>query len=178
MYIPKFLIVALLLPCATVAQERREQVSVPADLMRELINEIRALRVQFAESNSLHLRIIVMTEKLRAETDMAFRVTQDLDTVRSDIEIVANEEHRAVEQFQTVQAQYSTSSSDADRATAANDLKQAQDNVTQLKQRELTLRERESRLLSSFHEEQAKLAGITQQLLNVEAAAGNLLTKR
>lgn len=163
-----FLIISCVLFCLlattpTLAQTRKAADSPEAETAtKELIAEVRLMRVALEQNQKLLMRLLSVTERLRVQHEIVLQLSRDLEDTRRQISDMNFDPAQAADSLANMEKRVSVGVVDGGK------LQQLKTEVDQRMQRDRELRDRESSVLSQLKTERARLGDLSQQLEALE----------
>jgi peptidoglycan hydrolase CwlO-like protein len=135
-------------------------------IVREILSEVRQLRVEVQRLKASAYQTQVVIERLRLQQEQVTRLTREISEVREKISEIKARQIKMNVMFEETEKQMEAG------VISPNELKKVSGEIEELNQREQSLTEQESRLSAELEAERVKLITLNRQLdeLGQEAA--------
>ena len=158
-----FIVFGLLAATPAFAQTRKAAESAESETAtKELVTEVRLLRVALEQNQKLLLQLLSLSERMRAQHEVVLQVSRDLEETRRRLSESKYSPEGVAATIAEMERQVSVGV-----ATAAP-LQRLKAEFEQQTQRDRELRDLESSLVSQLKTERAKLAELNQRLEALE----------
>lgn len=127
-------------------------------IVREILSEVRQLRVEVQRLKASAYQTQVVIERLRLQQDQVARLTREISEVREKISETKTRQVKMNGMFEETEKQVQSG------VISQSELKRISGEIEELKQREQNLTERESQLSAEIDAERVKLITLNRRL--------------
>jgi chromosome segregation ATPase len=151
---------------------RAQSPPAPSDssVIQALLSEVHQLRLALERSNTIGPRIQLAVERVKLQQPAVTRLSEQLESVRRDLERAQPDEARFVGQIKAMETELSQTVDPAARNRMESTVKEMQIALEQGQKVVAALRSREAELSARLQTEQATLDGLNDRLSQIERA--------
>jgi chromosome segregation ATPase len=157
-------------PSASYGQERKNNETPKADdskVFRELLDEVRQLRMALQRAKTANHRLQVTLERIRLQQARVDSLTRSLENVRTRLADLKNARPQMEEQIKYVEELIESGKEQNRRAEVEQQVKEMKSRMSSWSREEERLRERDAALSTELRVEQTILSDLQGQLDNM-----------
>jgi chromosome segregation ATPase len=159
------LILSLMVAAGTVvAQPAGGAENSEAQVLKALLAEVHALRIEMKKSNLAQHKTQIAIAQLKLQYDRVEGLSRDIEAIRQEAEALKVESTQVAEMLKEIEAQVFRESDYSRRAEIEQQVKALKSNQEQHTQRETRLKAREEQLTQMLQAERMKLSDLSDQL--------------
>lgn len=146
------------------------QTPPPSDssLIQALLSEVHQLRVAIERSNTLSPRIQLAVERLKLQQQTVTHISDQLDSVRRDLERIQSNQAGAAEHVQTLESEINQTTDPNKRLEIERNLTAFKFEIEQMQKSVDAMKNRSTDLGMRLRSEQATLDGLNDHLNQIE----------
>lgn len=137
-------------------------------ILRELVVEVRQLRLTLQRANINAFRAQIAIERLKVQEARVERITNQLEENQNDLTGLRTSRVQLLEQIKDVESEIKTESDPAQRALKESAQKEFKRSLEQQKDRETSLNEQRNNLMTQLQAEQSKLEELSNTLAAIQ----------
>jgi len=139
-----------------------------AQILRELVVEVRQLRLTLQRANINAFRAQIAIERLKVQEARVERITNQLEENQNDLSVLRNSRVQLLEQIKDVESEIKTESDPAQRVLKEGVQKEFKRSLEQQSDRETSLNEQRNSLMTQLQAEQLKLEELSNTLAAIQ----------
>jgi chromosome segregation ATPase len=139
-----------------------------SSVIQSLLSEVHQLRLAIERTNSIGPRIQLVVERVKMQQQVVSRLSDQLETVRRDLDSRQAAETRSAEQIRNAESEINQTTDPNKRKNLEGELKDFRPMMEQMQKTTQLLQAREADLSSRLRSEQATLDGLNDRLNQIE----------
>ncbi|MEK6285616.1 MAG: hypothetical protein AABO57_07740 [Acidobacteriota bacterium] len=169
-----FVLVTILLVFSVSAEAQKASSNDPAtpnerQLLQELINEVRDLRISLQRANLNAYRAQITIERLNVQQRRFDGVSRQLEENQNELNSNKQSRVQLSARVKDIETEFNDEQNTDQRIQQENEIKELKKALEQQTEREAFLNDQQAKLANQLQTEQAKLDDICKELMTIEA---------